>query len=150
MHYTLLSYYRETQPAPKREREEKAEKPIPVPKKKIKVTETSQTSGEKKKNVCTVCPYSTNIKSDLTRHMRIHSGDKPYKCTYDGCVYKCSRADALTMHIRSTHTGEKIYMCNHEGTMQTYTCYFLGFLLNNIILYSLLKVAFTVPAILVM
>ena len=44
----------------------------------------------------------------LTRHMRLHTGIKPYTCTVCGQVF--SRSDHLSTHQR-THTGEKPYKC---------------------------------------
>ena len=46
--------------------------------------------------------------------MRIHTGEKPYKCTHEGCDAACTTSGALTTHMR-THTGEKPYKCTHEG-----------------------------------
>jgi uncharacterized Zn-finger protein len=38
------------------------------------------------------------------RHIRIHTGDKPFQCKI--CARAFSRSDHLTTHIR-THTGGK-------------------------------------------
>lgn len=46
---------------------------------------------------------------ELARHVRIHTGQKPFKCTL--CDRAFSRSDHLTTHIR-THTGEKPFSCD--------------------------------------
>lgn len=46
---------------------------------------------------------------ELARHMRIHTGQKPFNCSI--CNRAFSRSDHLTTHIR-THTGEKPFSCN--------------------------------------
>ncbi|XP_007446012.1 PREDICTED: Krueppel-like factor 8-like [Lipotes vexillifer] len=38
------------------------------------------------------------------------SGEKPYKCTWDGCSWKFARSDELTRHFRK-HTGIKPFRC---------------------------------------
>ncbi|XP_010608415.1 Krueppel-like factor 8 isoform X2 [Fukomys damarensis] len=38
------------------------------------------------------------------------SGEKPYKCTWDGCTWKFARSDELTRHFRK-HTGIKPFQC---------------------------------------
>lgn len=48
----------------------------------------------------------------LTRHMRLHTGYKPYSCRTCGQVF--SRSDHLSTHQR-THTGEKPYKCPSYG-----------------------------------
>jgi uncharacterized Zn-finger protein len=47
--------------------------------------------------------------SDLVRHTRIHSHEKPYKCTQ--CFRAFAVKSTLNSHIR-THTGIKQYKCN--------------------------------------
>lgn len=37
-------------------------------------------------------------------------GEKPYKCTWDGCSWKFARSDELTRHFRK-HTGIKPFRC---------------------------------------
>ncbi|KAI1727000.1 zinc-finger double domain-containing protein [Ditylenchus destructor] len=59
---------------------------------------------------CTLCPKSFGRSDMLTRHLRLHSGIKPYACHLCGQVF--SRSDHLSTHQR-THTGEKPYRCPH-------------------------------------
>jgi KRAB domain-containing zinc finger protein len=44
----------------------------------------------------------------LNRHLRLHSGIRPYCCPM--CNTYFSRSDHLSTHLR-THTGEKPYTC---------------------------------------
>jgi uncharacterized Zn-finger protein len=46
------------------------------------------------------------------RHIRIHTGDKPFQCKI--CARAFSRSDHLTTHVR-THTGEKPFSCDICG-----------------------------------
>ncbi|MBZ3886059.1 Krueppel-like factor 12 [Sciurus carolinensis] len=41
---------------------------------------------------------------------RTLSGEKPYKCTWEGCTWKFARSDELTRHYRK-HTGVKPFKC---------------------------------------
>ncbi len=40
----------------------------------------------------------------------VSPGEKPYKCTWDGCTWKFARSDELTRHYRK-HTGVKPFKC---------------------------------------
>ncbi|XP_078087432.1 early growth response protein 1-B-like [Mustelus asterias] len=63
------------------------------------------------------CPMETcdrrfSRSDELTRHIRIHTGQKPFQCRI--CMRNFSRSDHLTTHIR-THTGEKPFACEICG-----------------------------------
>ncbi|XP_042233790.1 protein krueppel-like [Homarus americanus] len=67
-------------------------------------------SGAIKSHQCLYCPYTTNIKCNLLRHERTHTGEKPYPCPH--CNFRCSQNCDLKKHIR-IHTGEKPFACEH-------------------------------------
>ncbi|XP_053768453.1 zinc finger protein 236 isoform X3 [Desmodus rotundus] len=60
-------------------------------------------------NRCSYCPKSFKKPSDLVRHVRIHTGEKPYKC--DECGKSFTVKSTLDCHVK-THTGQKLFSCH--------------------------------------
>ncbi|XP_051951903.1 C2H2-type zinc finger protein isoform X2 [Xyrauchen texanus] len=65
-----------------------------------------------KPHYCSQCGKSFNLSAQLTRHMRIHSGDKPYKCSK--CEMCFRTKENLSEHIH-IHTDQRPYTCYQCG-----------------------------------
>lgn len=63
-----------------------------------------------KKHLCPYCEYTTNESTSMKRHIRTHTGEKPFLCPY--CPVRTTRKASLLSHMQS-HTGEKPYSCNY-------------------------------------
>lgn len=74
----------------------------------------SKTPVHERPYACPVenCDRRFSRSDELTRHIRIHTGQKPFQCRI--CMRSFSRSDHLTTHIR-THTGEKPFSCDVCG-----------------------------------
>ncbi|KAJ8371830.1 hypothetical protein AAFF_G00299700 [Aldrovandia affinis] len=61
---------------------------------------------------CPICAKVIQGAGKLPRHIRTHTGEKPYECAV--CTVRFTRQDKLKVHMRK-HTGEKPYPCLHCG-----------------------------------
>ncbi|XP_039284099.1 zinc finger protein 629-like isoform X1 [Nilaparvata lugens] len=75
-----------------------------------KCTEPSVTGKKIKLYSCADCSFETTWFGNLKRHMRKHTGEKPFSCEL--CDYKSAWSNALKLHIRR-HTGETPFSCKY-------------------------------------
>ncbi|XP_078689846.1 uncharacterized protein LOC144921090 [Branchiostoma floridae x Branchiostoma belcheri] len=71
--------------------------------------------------ICWKCGYRAAERSLMFKHMRQHSGGKPYKC--DQCDYSAAQKSQVDDHVLRKHTGEKPHMCGECGFRTAHKAY---------------------------
>jgi len=135
---TVLKVVKSTRGEEEEEEEEEEEQPpvlcLKIPDKDEDVFESEQKETRKEKmyttkkgkrkrgHECDVCEKVFDRPSNLTRHMRADTNEKPYEC--DVCEKRFSDSSGLKNHMR-IHTNEKPYECDvcekafrESGTLQ--------------------------------
>ncbi|XP_042149571.1 zinc finger protein 90-like [Ixodes scapularis] len=64
--------------------------------------------SQRGKHRCSFCTYSSDLISDITKHERKQTGEKPYVCRI--CHKAFVRSDSLADHLR-IHTGGRRFRC---------------------------------------
>lgn len=67
-----------------------------------------------KKFKCPHCEVAFSNNGQLRGHIRIHTGERPFKCDEEQCGKTFTRNEELTRHKR-IHTGIRPYACSHCG-----------------------------------
>ncbi|XP_038155032.1 zinc finger protein 711 isoform X2 [Cyprinodon tularosa] len=62
-------------------------------------------------HVCVECAKGFRHPSELKKHMRTHTGEKPYQCPH--CEFRCADQSNLKTHIKSKHGADLPFKCSH-------------------------------------
>ncbi|XP_062499473.1 Krueppel-like factor 13 [Corticium candelabrum] len=65
----------------------------------------------KRKHPCPHCDVSCSNHGQLRGHMRVHTGERPFRCKFHNCTRSFARNEELTRHKR-IHSGHRPYSCS--------------------------------------
>ena len=67
--------------------------------------------------ICQQCNYATKRKSDLVKHSRTHSGERPFECGI--CDEKFRQKGSLTNHLLTHQLGRfECDQCDYKATLK--------------------------------
>ena len=91
-------------------------------------TKKRRVRGKQKKakliQTCAQCGYTTTFKSYMRRHIRVHTGERPFRCNQADCGASFSQKGMLTQHLLKEHEvgSGNLRRCNVEGCTFVAAC----------------------------
>lgn len=75
----------------------------------------AQSSRRRRRNLnCTQCDKVFTHRGDLNKHLRTHSGERPYECPHPNCTKRFAHSSNLRRHT-VVHSGDKPFNCDKCG-----------------------------------
>lgn len=65
-------------------------------------------------HICEICEYKTIKIAEFKRHIRVHTNERPFKCTVENCNYSSKLKNGLDNHIK-IHNNERAFKCSYEN-----------------------------------
>ena len=75
---------------------------------------------KKRTTQCPLCSYRCYSKTELERHLRKHTTERPFSCSVPGCEYKTNYERNVQQHFRNIHCAERPFECPSDADGCTY------------------------------
>lgn len=92
------------------------------------ITDVRQAPRQKQLYQCPYCRYSTLHSTGMKRHLRTHTGERPFACTV--CQQKFTQKGSLQAHM-TTHTGLKPFACTICSFSTVHKSHLVRHMLNH-------------------